>query len=115
MQGASGADDKVHCLTSGFSIPMHQVIVRPGLLPFFVDMSSRRSENMGIAYVLLTVDLSPHLFFELLVVWARRHYFLQPFGKSFITEAQYILQPDTLLDVLCFIIFTITFLCTGHS
>ena len=48
MQGASGADDKVHCSTSGFSIPTHQVIVRPGLLPFFVDMSSRRSENMGI-------------------------------------------------------------------
>ena len=59
MQGASGADDKVHCLMSGFSIPTHQVIVRPGLLPFFVDMSSRRSENMAIVYAVLTVNLSP--------------------------------------------------------
>ena len=54
------------------SIPMHQVIVRPGLLPFFVDTSSRRSENMGIVYVMLTVNLSPRLFFQRLVVWARR-------------------------------------------
>ena len=44
---------------AGFSIPTHQVIVRPGLLPFFVDMSSRRSENMGIVYAVLTVNLSP--------------------------------------------------------
>ena len=72
MQGASGADDKVHCLTSGFSIPTHQVIIRPGLLPFFVDMSLRKSKNKGIVYVMLTVNLSPCLFFQLLVVWARR-------------------------------------------
>ena len=31
----------------------------------FVDMSSRRSENMGTVYVMLTVNLSPHLFFQL--------------------------------------------------
>ena len=58
---------------TGFSIPMHQVIIRRGLLPFFVNMSSRRSENMGIVYVMLTVNLSSHsLFIQLLVVWARR-------------------------------------------
>ena len=72
IQEASGADDKVHCSTLGFSIPTHQVIVKPELLPFFVDMSLRRSANMGIVYVTLTVNLSPHLFFQLLVVWARR-------------------------------------------
>ena len=31
MQGASGAGDKVHCLTLGLFIPMHQVIISASL------------------------------------------------------------------------------------
>jgi len=58
MQGASEAGDKVHHLTLGFFIPMHQVIVRPKLLPFFVDMNLRKGMNMGIVLVLLIINLS---------------------------------------------------------
>jgi len=51
------ASDKVHCLMLGFSIPTHQVIVSPKLLPFFADMNLRRNVNMGIVYALLMVNL----------------------------------------------------------
>ena len=43
MQGASGAGDKVHYLTLGFSIPAHLAIARSKLFPSFVAMSLRRS------------------------------------------------------------------------
>jgi len=45
MQGAYRAGDKVHCLTFGFFIP---AIIRPKLLPFFIDTNLRKSGNMGI-------------------------------------------------------------------
>ena len=35
---------------AGNTLPEETYITDTGLLPFFVDMSSRRSENMGIVY-----------------------------------------------------------------
>ena len=63
----SGAGNKVHCLMLRFFIPTHQAIVRPKLLPFFVDTNLRKSGNMGILLVLLMVNLLLHLFSQILV------------------------------------------------
>ena len=62
MQGAFGERDRVHFLMFECFIPMHQVIFRPRLLPFFIDKSLRRSVNMEIVFVLLNVNPLLHLY-----------------------------------------------------
>ena len=53
-------------------MPMHQVISGPRLLPFFADRSLRKNMNMVIVFVLLNMDPLLHLYFLLLVDWARK-------------------------------------------
>ena len=82
-----------------------------GLLSFFVDTSSRRSLNMGVGIVFVMLTVNP-CFFNFWWFGQGGYYFLQPSGRSFINASYN--QTGTLLDALCFIIFTITFHCTGQ-
>ena len=116
MQGASGADDKVHCSMLGFSIPLHQVIIRTKLLAFFIDMSSRRSMHMGIIYVMLILNLSPHLFFlQLLVIWARTLIFSTTVWQTFYHRSTIPLTTRHFPGCTVLCCFYCYFCCTGHS